>query len=137
MEPEQNNAAAPEAIEGAPAAVIAASLTPAAGDQVERFAMPANFAPSSASDDDRTVDVIWYTGAKVPRVNWMTGEEYDLVLDMKGCRLDRLNSGSPVLDSHDPYGVESQLGVVRKAWVEGKGGRATLQFSKRDDVTPI
>jgi hypothetical protein len=36
---------------------------------------------------------------------------HDLILSMKGCRLDRLNNGGPVLDSHMAYGVESQMGV--------------------------
>src|ERR1039458_10207193 len=56
---------------------------------------------------------------------------------MKGARLDRLNNGGPVLDSHSANGVESQLGVVRRAWAVGASGKATLQFSKRDAVTPI
>ena len=99
--------------------------------------MAATFAPPSANDDARTIDAVWYTGAKVPRFDWRTGEEYDLILDMKGCRMDRLNNGGPVLDSHCAYGVESQLGVVRKAWAKKGTGLATLQFSKRDAVTPI
>jgi hypothetical protein len=51
--------------------------------------------------------------------------------------MDRLNNGGPLLDSHSAYGVESQLGVVRKAWAKKGNGLATLQFSKRDAVTPI
>jgi hypothetical protein len=108
-----------------------------AGPAVERFAVPVEFAPASANDDTRTIDAVWYTGAKVPRFDWRTGEEYDLVLSMKGCRLDRLNNGGPVLDSHNAYGVESQMGVVRRAWAEKTTGKATIQFSKRDAVTPI
>ena len=99
--------------------------------------MAATFAPPSANDDARTIDAVWYTGAKVPRFDWRSGEEYDLILDMKGCRMDRLNNGGPLLDSHSAYGVESQLGVVRKAWAKKGTGLATLQFSKRDAVTPI
>ena len=99
--------------------------------------MPVAFAPASADGDKRTIDAVWYTGAKVPRMDWRTGEEYDLILSMKGARLDRLNNGGPVLDSHSAFGVESQLGVVRRAWVVGATGKATIQFSKRDSVTPI
>ncbi len=51
--------------------------------------------------------------------------------------MDRLNNGGPVLDSHSAYGVESQLGVVRKAWAKKGTGLATIQFSKRDAVTAI
>lgn len=105
--------------------------------QVERFTIPVNFAPATANENDRTIDAVWYTGAKVPRYDWRTGEEYDLVLDMNGCRLERLNRGAPVLDSHMVLGVQSQMGVVRKAWIEKTTGKATLQFSLRDEVTPI
>ncbi len=107
------------------------------GVQVERFAVAVEFAPASANDDNRTIDAVWYAGAKVPRFDWRTGEEYDLILSMKGCRLARLNNGGPVLDSHNAYGVESQMGVIRRAWAAGATGKATIQFSKRDSVTPI
>src|ERR1039457_4362142 len=128
-----------------PAAVVAAAPVDraAAGDparpefQVERFAVAVTFAPASANEDVRTIDAVWYAGAKVPRFDWRTGQEYDLILDMKGCRLDRLNNGGPVLDSHAAYGVADQLGVVRKAWAKKGTGMATIQFSKRDAVTPI
>jgi|SRR5579871_4201422 len=137
--PEEVTGTAPET---APAEVIAAAAQPEPQQespevQVERFTVEATFAPPSANDDSRTIDAVWYTGAKVPRFDWRSGEEYDLILDMKGCRLDRLNNGGPVLDSHSAYGVESQLGVVRKAWAKKSTGMATLQFSKRDAVTPI
>jgi hypothetical protein len=126
----------------APVEAIAAAAQPESQPeppefQVERFTVAATFAPPSANDDARTIDAVWYTGVKVPRFDWRTGEEYDLILDMKGCRMDRLNNGGPVLDSHSAYGVESQLGVVRKAWAKKATGLATIQFSKRDAVTPI
>ena len=117
----------PSQVPGDPDAVV----------DVERFPVTVAFAPQSADTDKRTIDAVWYTGAKVPRMDWRTGEEYDLILSMKGCRLDRLNNGGPVLDSHCAYGVESQLGVVRKAWTAGAAGKATIQFSKRDAVTAI
>jgi hypothetical protein len=126
---------------GATAEVVVGGLagTPAEPEarEVERFTVPVAFAPASADGDNRTVDAVWYAGAKVPRMDWRTGEEYDLILAMKGARLDRLNNGGPVLDSHSAYGVESQLGVVRRAWTAGDTGKATIQFSKRDSVTPI
>jgi len=137
--PEEITGTAPETV---PVEVIAAAAEPESQPeppefQVERFTVVATFAPPSANDDARTIDAVWYTGAKVPRFDWRTGEEYDLILDMKGCRMDRLNNGGPLLDSHSAYGVESQLGVVRKAWAKKATGMATIQFSKRDAVTPI
>src|ERR1039457_2629939 len=141
--PEEIAGTAPDT--AGPAAVVAAAAVDraAAGDparpefQVERFAVAVTFAPASANEDVRTIDAVWYAGAKVPRFDWRTGQEYDLILDMKGCRMDRLNNGGPVLDSHAAYGVADQLGVVRKAWAKKGTGIATIQFSKRDAVTPI
>ena len=115
-----------------------ASRNPAEFGEVERFTVAATFAPPSANDDARTIDAVWYTGAKVPRFDWRTGEEYDLILDMKGCRMDRLNNGGPVLDSHSR--VRRRESTGRGAQGVGRRsatGMATIQFSKRDAVTPI
>lgn len=95
--------------------------------------------PSTANDDERTIDVVWYAGASVPRVNYKTGDPYKLRLDMLAAKLDRLNAGAPVFDGHQSYGgTQAQMGVVRKAWAEGSKGVATLQFKKSDPnaVTP-
>ena len=137
--PEEITGTAPEtaSVELVTAVVQPESPPEVPESQVERFTVAANFAPASANEDARTIDAVWYTGAKVPRFDWRTGEEYDLILDMKGCRIDRLNNGGPVLDSHRAHGVDSQLGVVRKAWAKKSIGLATIQFSKRDTVTPI
>lgn len=77
------------------------------------------------------------TGCRGPRFIGAAARNTDLILDMKGCRLERLNNGGPVLDSHSAYGVSSQLGVVRKAWAKKSTGLATIQFSKREAVTPL
>jgi hypothetical protein len=141
--PEEIAGTAPDTADPAAVVIAAAVDRAAAGDparpefQVERFAVAVTFAPASANEDVRTIDAVWYAGAKVPRFDWRTGQEYDLILDMKGCRLDRLNNGGPLLDSHAAYGVADQLGVVRKAWAKKGTGVATIQFSKRDAVTPI
>jgi hypothetical protein len=107
--------------------------------RVEHFAIAADvaLAPATANDTDRSIDVTWYAGASVPRYDWRTDEEYDLTLDMAGCRLDRLNAGGPVLDGHYGGSVCNQLGVVVKASVKGKTGIATLRFSMRDEVEDI
>jgi hypothetical protein len=120
----------------AKAAALPATLEAPAKIQVEHFATAPQTA-SSANDSDRTIDVIWYAGASVPRYDWHDGSEYDLTLDMAGCRMDRLNNGGAVLDGHYGGSVQNQLGVTVKAWAEGKSGKATLRFSMRDSVTPI
>lgn len=106
-----------------------------AGQQVERFAVPATF--SSADAKQRTIDCVWYTGAPVVRMDWRTGEEYNLTLDMAGCRLNRLNSRAAVLNNHGSCDMQNQVGVVLKAWADGPLGKASLQFSQNEDCTPL
>jgi hypothetical protein len=94
--------------------------------------------PSSINAEDRTVDVIVSTGAAVTRYDWTTGERYieKLSMDPAHIRLERLNTGGPVLDSHSGYGLDSVLGVVEDgtAKVAGKRLLATLRFSKDPSV---
>jgi hypothetical protein len=109
----------------------------------ETFQAPASLLPITLNRDNRTVDVVWYGGATVPRVNRTTGKPYMMRLDMKGARLDRLNAKAPVFDSHmggndlvsligGAIGMKAQVGVVEKAWAEGNKGLATLRFAQND-----
>jgi hypothetical protein len=101
-------------------------------------ALSAQTRPETLNTEDRTVDVVWFTGIDVPRVNLWTGETYILRFDPKGLDLSKLNNGAPVLDDHDDLdGVNGQKGVVMKAWVEGNQYLATLRFSKRPEVDGI
>jgi hypothetical protein len=109
----------------------------------EVFSADAQVLPSTANGKDGTIDVVWYSGASVPRIDRTTGEPYMLQLDMQGCRFDRLNNGAPVFDTHfsgDDFksliagkvGTRAQMGVVRRAWPNGDKGMATLQFDLGD-----
>lgn len=97
--------------------------------------------PASLNADARTVDLIFSTGAAVERRDWWTGDRYieKLSLDPSAVRLDRLNAGAPLLDSHSAYSVHDMLGAVVSgtAKVVKSQGLATVQFSQRDEVTPI
>ena len=100
----------------------------------------ASIAPSTYSSAERTVDVVWTTGAKVRRMDWWTGQAYDeeLVVTAEAVDLSRLGSGSaPVLDSHRDYGLDSQIGVVLRASVENGEGRATLKLSDREELAGL
>lgn len=98
-------------------------------------------AASTVNLDERTVGVTFSTGAPVTRYDWMTGERYIETLSMKRShiRLERINSGGPVLDSHNGYRLGNVLGVVEEgsAKLENGVGVATLRFSRRPDVEPI
>jgi Caudovirus prohead protease. len=93
------------------------------------------------NDAARTVDLTFTTGADVVRFDWETGLRFieRLSMDPKHIRLDRLNAGAPLLDSHSAYSIASQIGVVEPGSVTltSKEGRATVRFSKRADVEPF
>ena len=94
--------------------------------------------PSSINDANRTVDILFFSGIDVPRVDWWTGEKYVLRFAPKGGDFSLLNNGAPVLDNHSSWdGSASQKGKVEKAWQEGTDSKATLRFSKRADVADL
>lgn len=103
-------------------------------NELEVFA--AQITPASIDVKERRVEMIWYTGVTVPRYSWTEGA-YNLVLSMdpRHVKLDRLNSGAPILNNHGDWdGVEGQLGVVERGWLEDGKGKAVARFSTRQDA---
>lgn len=95
----------------------------------------AMFKPQTANDDERTIEIVWSTGARVQRQSWVDGTYYEeLSLEPSALRLERLNLGAPILDNHDSYSLSDQVGVVERAWVEAGEGRAIIRMSKRSEV---
>lgn len=97
----------------------------------------ARFAPTSFDADARTVEVVWSTGANVARRDRQGDFIEQLDMSPDAVDLSRLAAGAPVLNSHNAYDLESVLGVVERAWLEGGEGRALVRFSARADVAPI
>lgn len=97
--------------------------------------------PTSWNAETRTIDVVWTTGARGARFDWSRWETIDeeLSVDDGAVRLDRLNSGAPVLNTHQKYELENQIGVVvpGSARMENGQGIATLQLSAREDLAEI
>lgn len=112
--------------------------------KIETKALPpilgvASLAADTIDREARTVDLVFYSGAPVYRVSWMDGP-YELEFDVskKAAKLERLNNGAPLIDSHRTYGgVGAIFGVVEKAWLEEGQARARVRFSKRADVEPV
>ena len=105
-------------------------------DTVTLLTRRADFSPASANSDDRTVEVIWSTGAPVRRRD-MAGQYIErLSLAPEAVDLSRLE-GASVLDAHRQTAVRDVLGSVRSASVDGKRGTALLQFSARLEVEPV
>jgi hypothetical protein len=84
----------------------------------------------------RKRDVLFYSGAKVERVDMWSGDVYDLSFAMDGGDLTQL-AGRPVLNGHQQEEVEYVLGVVENPRRTRRGYEATLRFSDREDVAPV
>jgi hypothetical protein len=119
------------------------ALRPAPGPVAQQLALPstetfsAAVAPDTWDDEEMTVECAFYTGATVPRVDWTTGDSYDLALslDPAAVRLARLNNGGAVIDNHNIYdSVQNQLGVTENARIEDGVAKARLRFSPRPDL---
>ena len=90
-----------------------------------------DFSRESISEDARTVDVTFSTETeKVER--WFGIEILDH--SPESVRMDRLNNGAAVLDSHD---TRLQIGVVEDARIEDGQGVATLRFSRSNHAEEI
>jgi hypothetical protein len=92
-------------------------------------------AASTVNSEARTVDVVFTTGAAVRRrrwTGWDSSVPFDEILEVTASAIDlsRLNAGAPALDSHSTWSSYSQVGVVERAWIEGKEGKATIRFPR-------
>jgi hypothetical protein len=94
----------------------------------------------AVDDTSRVIALTFSTGAKVKRYDWSSGEYYleELSLDPEHVRLDRLNSGAPLLDTHKSWSLSAVMGAVvdGSAVATGRRGEAKVRFSRREDVEP-
>ncbi|MFN8703035.1 MAG: peptidase U37, partial [Rhodospirillales bacterium] len=62
----------------------------------------ADLLPATLDEQDRSIEVVWSTGARVRRQP-LFGEPFDeeLSMDPSSVRLERLNAGGPLLKVHD------------------------------------
>jgi len=90
---------------------------------------------SLVKPEDRTVEVVFATETPVRRrryEGWDRVVDFDEVLTVSRAAIDleRFASGAPALDSHARYSTSAQVGVVEKAWIDGKDARALIRFPK-------
>ena len=109
--------------------------------QMAPLSIRAEIPTRSINEDDRSVELIFTTGAGVPRMDFWTGAQYieELSLKPEHIRLNRLNDGAPLLDSHANWSVADQLGAVipGTAQLSKKQATVRVRFSKREAVEPI
>ena len=100
----------------------------------------ADLLPTTLDEQDRSIEVVWSTGARVRRQPFF-GEPFDeeLSMDPDEVHLDRLNAGAPLLKVHDRFALEAVIGSVvpGTARIENGRGLARVRFSEREDVTPV
>jgi phage head maturation protease len=104
----------------------------------------AAFRPNTLIPPDRTVELVWTTGARVRRQGFWDDEAWfeELSLADGAVDLTRLNSGANLLAAHDSWGLDGILGVVEWARLEAaadgtREGRALVRFSDRPHVQEV
>jgi hypothetical protein len=97
--------------------------------------------PSSFEAGDNSIEIVWTTGAAGLRFDWYDGEYYieELSLEPGAVRLDRINGGAPLLDSHDDWSLASVLGSVvpGTAHIENGVGVARVRLATTPDVADV
>lgn len=94
--------------------------------------------PSDAPSGDFIREAVFYSGAKVERYDWWTGETYDLSFSMTGADLSELTSGrAPVLNGHEQGEAEDVIGVNQAAYKDSRGFVTRMRFSNREEVAGI
>jgi hypothetical protein len=97
--------------------------------------------PSSWNAERRTIEVVWTTGSRGAKFDWERCDIVDeeLATGPQNVRLDRLNAGAPVLNTHKRGDLAAQIGVVipGSARMDRGRGVAVLQLSDRPDLAPI
>lgn len=99
--------------------------------QLPKLTARALFQPETYDAANNTIEVVFATETPVLRSFW--GEQWleVLVCDDKSVRMERINQGAPVLDTHSTWSLQDQFGVVEKAWVDAasKVCRALVRLS--------
>ena len=96
-----------------------------------RLAQP-DARPRSVDRANRRFVARALSGQPIRRYDPVSRREFELVFDMSGADLSRFNGGvAPLLDSHADAGIQAQLGIVRRAWIEGGGLLVEVELSSR------
>ncbi len=83
-----------------------------------------------------TAEIVFTTGAAVRRYDWWRERAYNevLVVEEGAIRMERLQRGAPLLNSHSAWSLEDQVGVVEAPAINGGQGTCRATFSRRESV---
>lgn len=89
------------------------------------------------NEETRTVELTWSTGFKGMRSGWDGPYYEELSMNPAHVDMSRLQTGAPLLASHDSQNLDSVIGVVERAWLEGDKGKAMVRFSSAPNAEAI
>lgn len=106
-----------------------------------KFGRTAEVRADSFNEAENTVEIIWTTGAPVRRYSWYDDVYYSEILEVteSALRLDRLNAGAPLLNTHDSSELASVIGAVvpGSVRIENGIGYATVRLSRTEEDAGI
>lgn len=93
------------------------------------FHARADVTENSYDEATNSIELVWSTGAKVRRYSWRDSTYYDEVLILKpnSVRLDRLNAGAPLLDTHGRWSLDDVIGSVMPGSAKIRDGRGVAR----------
>jgi HK97 family phage prohead protease len=81
--------------------------------ELPRQTRGAELRAASFNEDDGTIEVCWTTGATVRRMSYRDGPyDEELVVSANAVRLDRLNAGAPLLNTHSDWDLSDVIGSI-------------------------
>jgi len=84
---------------------------PTRWDEAGLLCRAASTGPQSYRAEDNSIEIVWSTGARVRRYDWIEERYYDEELDLRGADLSALMDGAPLLKDHIAR-AETTIGVV-------------------------
>ena len=85
--------------------------------------------------EKRTLTVSFSSEQEVTRDSWWDDPWIEVLgHNPNEVDLTRLNATAPVLYNHNRYDSALRIGVVERAWLDGKRGYAQLRISQREEV---
>lgn len=84
-------------------------------------------------------EIVFTTGAPVKRYDWANGRYYleQLEVSEEAIDLSRLERGAPLLNTHNAWDLEDQLGVCDQPEIRNGQGVCQSQLSRRDSVKGV
>lgn len=118
------------------AALMRQAKLPLAGRSMELHAFKRAAPTTDAPAPLARAKLVFSAGASVPRYDWERGRAYleQLVVDAGAIRMDRLKRGAPLLNNHNSYSLEGQIGVVENPTIRNGLGECEVTFSRRESV---